>query len=127
MPDIKELEEGLPPEEGEEERAGHGLFARVRPLILDGEDLDLPPALRKGNRIRADDVPPHVQGVVLALTAVALLYTALLSWWSPLTSDTYHHALTGMEHCFSFSLVWERCVASYMTWNPRIGEYLALP
>ena len=47
MPDIKELEEGLPPEEGEEERAGHGLFARVRPLILDGEDLDLPPALRK--------------------------------------------------------------------------------
>ena len=44
---IKELEEGLPPEEGEEERAGHGLFARVRPLILDGEDLDLPPALRK--------------------------------------------------------------------------------
>ena len=60
-----------------------------------------------------------------ALTAVALLYTALLSWWSPLTSDTYHHALTGMEHCFSFSLVWERCVASYMTWNPRIGEYLA--
>lgn len=30
-----------------------------------------------------------------------------------------------MEHCFSFSLVWERCVASYMTWNPRIGEYLA--
>ena len=60
-----------------------------------------------------------------ALTAAALLYTALLSWWSPLTSDTYHHALTGMEHCFSFSLVWERCVASYMTWNPRIGEYLA--
>ena len=31
----------------EEERAGHGLFAHVRPLILDGEDLDLPPALRK--------------------------------------------------------------------------------
>ena len=46
-PDIKELEEGTPPAEGEEERAGHGLFARVRPLILDGEDLDLPPALRK--------------------------------------------------------------------------------
>lgn len=47
VPDIKALEEGTPPEEGEEERAGHGLFARVRPLILDGEDLDLPPALRK--------------------------------------------------------------------------------
>ncbi len=47
VPDIKTLEEGIPPEEGEEERAGHGLFARVRPLILDGEDLDLPPALRK--------------------------------------------------------------------------------
>lgn len=47
VPDIKELEEGAPPAEGEEERAGHGLFARVRPLILDGEDLDLPPALRK--------------------------------------------------------------------------------
>lgn len=46
-PDIKELEEGMPPAEGEEERAGHGLFAHVRPLILDGEDLDLPPALRK--------------------------------------------------------------------------------
>ena len=29
MPDIKELEGGLPPEEAEEERAGHGLFARV--------------------------------------------------------------------------------------------------
>ena len=43
----QELEEGTPPEEGEEERAGHGLFAHVRPLILDGEDLDLPPALRK--------------------------------------------------------------------------------
>lgn len=47
MPDIKDLEEGTPPAEGEKERAGHGLFARVRPLILDGEDLDLPPALRK--------------------------------------------------------------------------------
>ena len=47
MPYIKELEEGMPPAEGEEERAGHGLFAHVRPLILDGEDLDLPPALRK--------------------------------------------------------------------------------
>ena len=47
VPDIKELEEGTPPEEGEEDRAGHGLFSRVRPLILDGEDLDLPPALRK--------------------------------------------------------------------------------
>lgn len=47
VPDIKELEEGTPPEEGEENRAGHGLFSRVRPLILDGEDLDLPPALRK--------------------------------------------------------------------------------
>ena len=46
-PDIKGLEEGASPAEGEEERAGHGLFARVRPLILDGEDLDLPPALRK--------------------------------------------------------------------------------
>lgn len=59
------------------------------------------------------------------LVLAALLYVALLSWWSPFTSDTYHHALTGMEHRFSFSLVWERCVASYMTWNPRIGEYLA--
>lgn len=46
-PDIKELEEGAQPEEGGEDRAGRGLFARVRPLILDGEDLDLPPALRK--------------------------------------------------------------------------------
>ncbi|MCD8063186.1 DUF6056 family protein [Akkermansia sp.] len=60
-----------------------------------------------------------------ALVAAALLYVALLSWWSPFTSDTYHHALTGMEHRFSLSLVWERCVASYMNWNPRIGEYLA--
>ena len=60
-----------------------------------------------------------------ALVAAALLYVALLSWWSPFTSDTYHHALTGMEHRFSLSLVWERCVASYMSWNPRIGEYLA--
>ena len=60
-----------------------------------------------------------------ALLAAALLYVALVSWWSPFTSDTYHHALTGMEHRFSFSLVWERCAASYMNWNPRIGEYLA--
>lgn len=60
-----------------------------------------------------------------ALVAAALSYVALVSWWSPFTSDTYHHALTGMEHRFSFSLVWERCAASYMTWNPRIGEYLA--
>lgn len=59
------------------------------------------------------------------LVAAALLYVALLSWWSPFTSDSYHHALTGMEHRFSFRLVWERCVVSYMTWNPRIGEYLA--
>lgn len=45
--DIKELEEGVPPEESEADRAGHGMFARSRPLILDGEDLDLPPAMRK--------------------------------------------------------------------------------
>lgn len=60
-----------------------------------------------------------------ALVVAALLYVALVSCWSPFTSDTYHHALTGMEHRFSFGLVWERCVASYMNWNPRIGEYLA--
>ena len=60
-----------------------------------------------------------------AIILASLLYVALLSWWSPFTSDTYHHALTGMEHRFSFTLVWERCVDSYMTWNPRIGEYLA--
>ena len=47
VPEFKEEEEGTPPEEGEEERAGHGLFAHVRHLILDGEDLDLPQALRK--------------------------------------------------------------------------------
>ena len=62
---------------------------------------------------------------VWAIILASLLYVALLSWWSPFTSDTYHHALTGMEHRFSFTLVWERCVDSYMTWNPRIGEYLA--
>lgn len=45
--DLRDLEEGTPPSEGEEGRAGMGLFARVRPLFLDGEDLDLPPALRK--------------------------------------------------------------------------------
>lgn len=60
-----------------------------------------------------------------ALVILALGYVALLSWWSPFTSDSYHHALTGMEHRFSISQVWERCVASYMTWNPRLGEYLA--
>lgn len=35
-----------------------------------------------------------------AIILASLLYVALLSWWSPFTSDTYHHALTGMEHRF---------------------------
>lgn len=60
-----------------------------------------------------------------AIVVLALLYTALLSWWSPLTSDSYHHALTGMEHRFSLAAVWDRSIISYMTWNPRIGEYIA--
>lgn len=60
-----------------------------------------------------------------AIVCTALLYAALLSWWSPFISDTYHHAVTGMEHHFSCTLVWEHCAASYMNWNPRIGEYLA--
>ena len=127
MPDIKELEEGLPPEEGRRRACGPRPFCPCAPpSFLMGKTWICLPHCGKGNRIRADDVPPRTSRVWFwALTAAALLYTALLSWWSPLTSDTYHHALTGMEHCFSFSLVWERCVASYMTWNPRIGEYLA--
>lgn len=55
----------------------------------------------------------------------AFAYVAVLSWWSPLTSDAYHHALTGMEHRFSWQMVLERCVSSYMNWNPRLGEYFA--
>ncbi len=58
------------------------------------------------------------------VVAVAL-YTALLSWWCPLTSDAYHHALTGMEHSFNAAQVWDRCVSSYLTWNPRLGEFMA--
>lgn len=46
-PALKNLEEGRPPAEDEEGRADLGMFARVRPLFLGGEDLDLPPALRK--------------------------------------------------------------------------------
>lgn len=66
MPDIKELEEGLPPEEGEEERAGHRAFLPVCVLSFwTGKIWICLPLCGKGNRIRADDVPPHVQGVVL--------------------------------------------------------------
>ncbi len=54
-----------------------------------------------------------------------MLYAALLSWWSPFTADTYHHALTGMEHRFDAASVWEHYVNSYLTWNPRLGELAA--
>ncbi len=59
------------------------------------------------------------------VSLLIVIYAALLSWWSPLTSDTYHHALTGMEHRWDVALVWEHYVKSYLSWNPRLGELLA--
>ncbi|MFR1411863.1 MAG: hypothetical protein ACLSUW_05905 [Akkermansia sp.] len=112
-PDIKGLEEGASAE-GEEERAGHGLFARVRPLILDGKTWTFLGAEKKGNRTRT--VPsPASRLWFWAIILASLLYVALLSWWSPFTSDTYHHALTGMEH--RFPSLW----SGNAVWRPRPG------
>lgn len=63
--------------------------------------------------------------VFVSLLAVLVLVVMIISYWSPLTSDTFHHALSGLSHEFSVSLIWERCIQSYLTWNPRVGEYLA--
>lgn len=59
---------------------------------------------------------------VLAL----LVYAMLLSWWTPFTGDSFMHSVCGAEHGISCLPVLERCWWSYMNWNPRIGEFLAI-
>lgn len=59
---------------------------------------------------------------VLALLA----YAMLLTWWTPFTGDSFMHSVFGAEHRISFWPVVERCWWSYMNWNPRLGEFLAI-
>lgn len=60
--------------------------------------------------------------VVLAL----LVYAMLLTWWTPFTGDSFMHSVFGSDHRLSFQPVLERCWWSYMNWNPRLGEFLAI-
>lgn len=60
--------------------------------------------------------------VVLALLA----YAMLLCWWTPFTGDSFMHSVFGADHRISFGPVLERCWWSYMNWNPRLGEFLAI-
>lgn len=62
------------------------------------------------------------RAVVLAL----LVYALLLSWWSPFTGDSFMHSVFGADHRLALSPVLERCWWSYMNWNPRLGEFLAI-
>lgn len=60
--------------------------------------------------------------VVLAL----LVYAMLLTWWTPFTGDSFMHSVFGAHHRLAFQPVLERCWWSYMNWNPRLGEFLAI-
>ena len=62
------------------------------------------------------------RAVVLAL----LVYAMLLTWWTPFTGDSFMHAVFGADHRLAFQPVLERCWWSYMNWNPRLGEFLAI-
>lgn len=65
--------------------------------------------------------------VLLRVILLALLvYAALLTWWTPFTGDSFMHSVFGADHQLSFFPVAERCWWSYMNWNPRIGEFLAI-
>ena len=60
-----------------------------------------------------------------AIILASLLYVALLSWWSPFTSIRTTMPSRGWNTVFLHSglgTLWD----SYMTWNPRIGEYLSI-
>lgn len=60
--------------------------------------------------------------VVLAF----LVYAMLLTWWTPFTGDSFMHSVFGVQHRLSFWPVLERCWWSYLNWNPRLGEFLAI-
>ena len=60
--------------------------------------------------------------VVLAF----LVYAMLLTWWTPFTGDSFMHSVFGAQHRLSFWPVLERCWWSYLNWNPRLGEFLAI-
>lgn len=62
------------------------------------------------------------RAAVLAL----LVYAMLLSWWTPFTGDSFMHAVFGADHRVAWGPVLERCWWSYMNWNPRLGEFLAI-
>ena len=62
------------------------------------------------------------RAVVLAL----LVYTMLLTWWTPFTGDSFMHSVFGAGHRLAFQPVLERCWWSYMNWNPRVILSLAL-
>ena len=62
------------------------------------------------------------RAVVLAL----LVYAMLLTWWTPFTGDSFMHSVFGAGHRLAFQPVLERCWWSYMNWNPRLGEFLAV-
>ena len=60
--------------------------------------------------------------VVLAF----LVFAMLLTWWTPFTGDSLMHSVFGADHRLAFQPVLERCWWSYMHWNPRLGEFLAI-
>ncbi|HRN24597.1 MAG TPA: DUF6056 family protein, partial [Akkermansia muciniphila] len=62
------------------------------------------------------------RAVVLAF----LVYAMLLTWWTPFTGDSLMHSVFGADHRLAFQPVLERCWWSYMHWNPRLGEFLAI-
>lgn len=62
------------------------------------------------------------RAVVLAF----LVYAMLLTWWTPFTGDSFMHSVFGADHRLAFQPVLERCWWSYMHWNPRLGEFLAI-
>lgn len=65
--------------------------------------------------------------VLFRVAVLALLvYAMLLTWWSPFTGDSFMHSVFGAEHRLCCWPVLERCWWSYMNWNPRLGEFLAI-
>lgn len=60
------------------------------------------------------------------LVLMLLVYSLLLTWWTPFTGDSLMHSLFGAEHRMAFLPVLKQCWWSYMNWNPRLGEYLAI-
>mgnify|MGYP000855650131 CR=1 FL=1 len=64
--------------------------------------------------------------IALAVVLALLVYAMLLTWWTPFTGDSFMHSVFGAGHRLAFQPVLERCWWSYMNWNPRLGEFLAV-